>query len=335
LTNFANRTITTARAMAYTDPISESKDDSVGMESSNNDGCNENDVAIPLSAQEQDAKTRAQMEAIDQEVRANQRLTSELLDISDLTKAFSMNDNDSTMNLGFRQGCDYLATQYKSYRAVRGDGNCYYRAFLFALVEHLCKKTTTTVEVSRLSEYVGQSIEDVVKCGYDRFTIDMFHEEMVDLLTAVAKEREQPGTTAAEAFSISPSLYTRLNEENGTSDYCVWYLRVITSAYLKSDPGRFVHFLDDPSYIDVATYCAKEIDPMGKECSMVGVLALAEAFRINVDIEYMDGRPLDVSTKKLVKHSFGINSDGKPNANDPTLCITLLYRPGHYDILYK
>jgi len=306
----------------------ESKDDSTTLESSNND------VTIPLSAQEQDAKTRAQMEAIDQEVRANQKLTSELLDIVELANGFSIGD-DSPMNLGFRQGCDYLATQYKSYRAVRGDGNCYYRAFLFALVEHLCQNSTTAEDLKRISEYVGRSIEDVVKCGYDRFTIDMFHEEMVDLIAAVAKEREQSGSVAAS--SISPSLFTRLKEENGTSDYCVWYLRVITSAYLKSDPGRFIHFLDDPSYIDVATYCAKEIDPMGKECSMVGVLALAEAFQINVEIEYMDGRPLEGSDeiKKLVKHSFGVHSESKPNGDASNLCITLLYRPGHYDILYK
>lgn len=319
--------------MAFTDSISESKDENIASDGDVTP--NENDVAIPLTAQEQDAKTRAQMEAIDHEVRANQRLTSELLDISKLADGFSVINNGSPTNIGFRQGCDYLATQYKSYRAVRGDGNCYYRAFLFALVEQVCKKSTTADELKRISEYVGRSIEDVIKCGYDRFTIDMFHEEMVELLSAVAKEKEQQENTTAS--SISSTMYGRLNEENATSDYCVWYLRVITSSYLKSDPGRFVHFLEDPSYIDIATYCDKEIDPMGKECSMVGVLALAEAFRINVDIEYMDGRPLDgtSNTKKLVKHSFGGNHDGKPCDDNSTLRITLLYRPGHYDILYK
>ena len=327
------------------DFASESKEDSITTDTASSDGAsNSNDVtislsiqeqdaknglevigeAISLSIQEQDAKTRAQMEAIGEEVRANQKLTSELLNISELEKDFSAASDAA--NVGFLQGCAYLATQYKSYRAVRGDGNCYYRAFLFALVEHLCKKSTTIEELKRIRDYVGRSIEDVVKCGYDRFTIDMFHEEMVDLLTAVAKEKET-------SSSISTSLHHRLNEENATSDYCVWYLRVITSAYLKSDPDRFVHFLDDPSYIDVASYCAKEIDPMGKECSMVGVLALAEAFQINVDIEYMDGRCFDgTDNQKLVKHSFG--NDSK-SSDDSTLRITLLYRPGHYDILYK
>ena len=57
---------------------------------------------------------------------------------------------------------------------------------------------------------------------------------------------------------------------------------------------------------------------------MVGVLALAEAFGVMVNIEYLDGREL-VDGGSLVMHSFG----------DGGLQITLLYRPGHYDILYQ
>ena len=90
---------------------------------------------------------------------------------------------------------------------------------------------------------------------------------------------------------------------------------------------------------------------MGKECSMVGVLALAEAFQITVEIEYMDGRELDINNNNnnnsntLIKHSFGGRlhkeggkdgaSDGGNDKSSSALCITLLYRPGHYDILYK
>lgn len=259
---------------------------------------------VDLSAQEQDSKTQAQINAINEEIKANQKLTSDLLPISKLSKAFA--NGEESNNNGFLQGCAYLETHYTTYRAVRGDGNCYYRAYLFALVENLCKKDTRMDELKCIRDYVDQSIEEVVKFGYDRFTIDMFHEEMVDLLAAVAEEKEREGSSSSS--SIFSSLYDKLNEENATSDYCVWYLRVITSIYLKSDPNRFLHFLDDPSYIDVATYCAKEIEPMGRECSMVGVLALAEAFKIRVEIEYMDGRPLDRNNGKLVKHSFGDNS---------------------------
>eukprot|EP00536_Pseudo-nitzschia_multiseries_P007914 jgi/Psemu1/196680/e_gw1.191.20.1 len=283
-----------------------------------------NDDGGITSAQEQDAKTQAQMDAINDEIKASQKLTSDLMHIFELSKTFA-NGNESNTN-GFLQGCSYLETQYTNYRAVRGDGNCYYRAFLFALVENLCKLETNRNELERIRKYVHQSIEEVVKSGYDRSTIEMFHDEIVDLLDAVTDEKEKGSS------SMSSSLHKKLNEENATSDYCVWYLRVITSVYLKSDPNRFIHFLDDPSYVDVATYCSREIEPMGKECSMVGVLALAEAFQICVAIEYLDGRPFDEKSRKLTRHYFGDKKDG---ISDLKPTITLLYRPGHYDILYK
>ena len=223
----------------------------------------------------------------------------------------------------------------------------YYRAFLYALIENLYN-STNDVELNRIRDYVKKSIFDVVeKGGYERFAIETFHEEMVDLLDLVAKEKKQHQRQSDEEGFFSSTIHTLLNEENGTSDYCVWYLRVITSTYLKSDPDRFVHFIDDPtcSYVDIDTYCQKEIDPMGKECTMIGVLALAEAFQVNTEIEYMDGKELTLTNGKLIKHSFGGRSEdasatGVRTNNDCTddssaLCITLLYRPGHYDILYK
>ncbi len=70
---------------------------------------------------------------------------------------------------------------------------------------------------------------------------------------------------------------------------------------------------------------------MGKECGMVQVLALAEAFGMRVKIEYLDGREMVMDNngdnrRKLMLHEFG--------PDESSLDITLLYRPGHYDILY-
>ena len=356
--------------MSHSDPtnnLSSSEIHAAGSPSTmtdNNENNNNQSMSTSLSAQEQDAKTRAQVEAIEAEIKATQPLTSPPIPIANLAKLFedkspSSSDYGSASLRNFRMGCDYLATKYQKYRAIRGDGNCYYRAFLYALCEHLYNHTggdtssdtninTNTTsnanasvgELKRIQDYVNQSIEDIVKCGYDRFAIDIFHEEMVDLLTTISNlilTRER------SSFDI---IDKRLNEENATSDYCVWFLRVLTSTYLKSDPDRFVHFLDDPNYFDVPSYCAREIEPMGKECAMVGVLALAEAFGVNVEIEYMDGRELvgtptqnGGSINSLVKHSFGReceneNGTGGMGRAQP-LCITLLYRPGHYDIIYK
>ena len=118
------------------------------------------------------------------------------------------------------------------------------------------------------------------------------------------------------------ALHKELTEENGTSDYCTWYLRVVTATFLKSDPVRFTPYLEGEC-TDVSAFCQTQIEPMGKECSMVQVLALAEAFQVLVKIEYLDGREF---SDQLTNHVFGPESSSTK--------LTLLYRPGHYDILY-
>lgn len=153
--------------------------------------------------------------------------------------------------------------------------------------------------------------------GYEEMAIEIFYDSLVEFLESL--EEEGDATVAAK------KLHTELTQENGTSDYCTWYLRVLTATFLKADPNRFLPYLED-GYVDIATFCQQQIEPMGKECSMVQVLALAEAFQVRVDIEYLDGHPFEPSTG-LTKHSFG--------PADAATTLTLLYRPGHYDILYS
>jgi ubiquitin thioesterase protein OTUB1 len=147
--------------------------------------------------------------------------------------------------------------------------------------------------------------------GYDEMAIDIFYDAIVEFLEGLL----------SKSMTVD-ALHNELTQENATSDYCTWYLRVLTATYLKSDPTRFLPYLED-GYMDIATFCQMQIEPMGKECTMVQVLALAEAFQVRVKIEYLDGREFQ---DKLSCHEFG------PEAS-PTQ-LTLLYRPGHYDILY-
>ena len=37
-------------------------------------------------------------------------------------------------------------------------------------------------------------------------------------------------------------------------------------------------------------YCKKEVEPMGKECEQVQIIALTEYMGVGVRIDYLDGR---------------------------------------------
>ena len=253
-------------------------------------------------------QTEAQLAAIEAKDIKSQPLTSNLLPISTLVDMLS----DATGT--FLRGAQYLATKYKSFRRIRPDGNCFYRAVMFSVCESILLDTENSAELERLTAWAKASLDEVCKHGYDRLTIEMFHDELVELF---------------EYLATKPKLdevVTKLNEENGTSEYVTWFLRVVTAAHLKSQPDRFIHFIEGG--LDIPTFCSREVEPMGRECEMVQVLALAEAMAIDVAIEYLDGRDFDPS-KGLMRHEF----DGGAGADGNTK-IALLYRPGHYDILY-
>jgi ubiquitin thioesterase protein OTUB1 len=173
------------------------------------------------------------------------------------------------------------------------------------------------------------------KYGYDKFALEMFQEEFVSLLSTLSNYKTLPQS----------DLHKRLNEEGGTSEYCTWYMRVLAACKLKSDPERFAAFLcfeDGASageYVhnphltsndNITDFCLKEVEPMDRECGMVQVLALAEMMNVTVAIEYLDGRPFKEEEGLTVHEFAGEDSDGGTRRSK----VTLLYRPGHYDILY-
>jgi len=167
--------------------------------------------------------TQSQLDAISEEIKKNQPLTSSLQDITTLNK-----------NLVVCNAMEYLYGNYPTWRRIRGDGNCYYRAFLFALCECLLQPEHKE-ELTRIQTYVKNTIDTLTQFGYDRFAVEMFWEELVELLEFIA-------VSDKDSEKKAQVLHEKLNEEQGVSEYATWYLRVVVAAYLKADPNRFLGF---------------------------------------------------------------------------------------------
>ena len=90
-------------------------------------------------------QTEAQVDAIATEIRTTQPLCADRNDIL-LLKPLYLNESN------FSKGVDYLASYYTSIRSVRGDGNCYYRAFLYSLCEHLKQNDSERDRVIQLGK---------------------------------------------------------------------------------------------------------------------------------------------------------------------------------------
>ena len=83
------------------------------------------------------------------------------------------------------------------------------------------------------------------------------------------------------------------------------------------------------------------MEPMGEESDHVHIIALSDALGVPIRVMYLDRSSCDTGNLCVNHHDFiplANASEGDaaktstPAAEKPY--ITLLYRPGHYDILY-
>lgn len=114
-------------------------------------------------------------------------------------------------------------------------------------------------------------------------------------------------------------IVTQFFSSAGVCDYLTVFLRILTAAELVKNSEFYSNFLgtEDQS---ISEFIKLEVEPMGKEADHVQIIALATAMGFGVTVVYMD-RGDTVS-----EHQFPEESGG--------YFITLLYRPGHYDVVY-
>ncbi|KAG8183738.1 hypothetical protein JTE90_029320 [Oedothorax gibbosus] len=204
----------------------------------------------------------------------------------------------------YQQKVNDLKNKYTYVRKMRPDGNCFFRAFTFAYLESLL---TDKQEYKRFLEIASKTKDDLVALGFPQFTIEDFHDTFMDVLGKI-----ENGMTLDDLLQI-------LNDQ-GSSDYIVVYMRLITSGYLQKEEAFFSNFIEGER--TVKEFCHQEVEPMYKESDHIHVIALTLALGVGVRVQYMDrgGEGGQVNT-----HDF---------PEDKTPRIHLLYRPGHYDILY-
>jgi ubiquitin thioesterase protein OTUB1 len=88
-------------------------------------------------------------------------------------------------------------------------------------------------------------------------------------------------------------------------------------------------------------FCKASVEPMGEESDHVHIIALSDALGVPIRVMYLDRSSCDTGNLSVNHHDFIPSANASegdaamtstPAAEKPY--ITLLYRPGHYDILY-
>jgi ubiquitin thioesterase protein OTUB1 len=135
------------------------------------------------------------------------------------------------------------------------------------------------------------------------------------------------------------TLYSSWKANEYASQSSVMLLRLLTSAFLQAHSEEYMAFIiedgvDNCKLNSMQIYCQRNVEGMGVECDQIHIVALCNALRCQVIITYLDGSFSDLSTPLVLGQDQEGSEDLKTSIKYPLSSIHMLYRPGHYDLLY-
>ncbi|KAL3132625.1 hypothetical protein ABBQ32_009152 [Trebouxia sp. C0010 RCD-2024] len=219
---------------------------------------------------------------------------------------------------------------YKSIRRARGDGNCFFRSFIFAYMENLVH-TGDLTERNRVVTCMRQWKAKMVEHGFQELVFEDAMEVIVDQLNALGTP--DPLTIVSLESNMRDGML---------SNMVIMYMRMLTSCEVQRRQDFFAPFImgmmDDP--VTVEQFCRRYVEPMGEESDHIHIVAITDALQIAIRVVYLD-RSTAAFTGAASEDAAAVNHhDFVPEAKQKDTAaivqprVHLLYRPGHYDILY-
>ena len=156
----------------------------------------------------------------------------------------------------FQTKIDNVADVYSKFRRVRGDGNCFYRAYAYLLFE-CCK--ADPVFYQRTVAKLETTLKWLIDIGLPSFTTEDFYETFMDALHEFVDEEGKTEADLLEVFN-----------NDGMSNYLVVYVRLLVSGQLQHKADSYIHFVDG-GYSTMKEFCNKEVMPVDKEADHLQV----------------------------------------------------------------
>ncbi|KAI0277807.1 peptidase C65 Otubain-domain-containing protein [Russula aff. rugulosa BPL654] len=227
----------------------------------------------------------------------------------------------------FIKQIDYLKAQgYEGIRRSRGDGDCFYRSLIFAYIERIFFREDRKVAVESSIATLEGFLPKLRDVGFTDMVIDESFEIPRDLIRGIIVDSQPAGSTTTGTTMTRAQLLKEFQDEC-TSNYLVTFMRMVTSTQIQSEPETYEPFLIHPDTgetMGVKEFCKAVVEVLGKEADHVQLTAISQAFKVNLKIAYLDGRSQD-GRVEFVTFNHASDQNESP--------LTLLYRPGHYDIL--
>lgn len=218
-------------------------------------------------------------------------------------------------NAGFLSQVEELKKEFSSWRKVRGDGNCYYRAVGFVYLEHLCRSKVPSHFLRsfymRLFLQQGPfSLSRLLSPDFDRdlyWVLSRLHE-----LLTIKETRSADGCTQA----LEQLEYIYVHD----SQFDLSLIRVLKLAAW----NQLQDFL--PNY---TAFLPKPLPELLEEILTDGLESEGLVFQLMADV--LDAVIMHVllpPTGTVFTEQYCTGQKGRKAV------LSLLLRPGHYDILY-
>jgi len=289
--------------------------------------------ALPQESQRQDtglanvtdrdlaAFTPQQLQELNQtllnETKSDRALISEKMPMSVLRQEY---EGGSGV---FVRRIDWLVNQgYNAIRRSRGDGDCFYRSLGFAYVERILNAPDVALAVATSLSALQATLPMLKAAGFEPLVYEDFYETFTSLIQQIVTPDEH-------GARLTSAILLEAFQSDEVSNSIVVYLRLLTSAEIRTDADNFSAFLFHPETgepMGVREFCEHNVEAINREADHVQVTALARALKVNIKVAYLDGRG---NSEKVDFVEFHNNED------TGTTDVVLLYRPGHYDILEK
>ncbi|WVN84978.1 uncharacterized protein L203_100115 [Cryptococcus depauperatus CBS 7841] len=205
---------------------------------------------------------------------------------------------------------------------ARGDGDCFYRSFTLAFLLRILHSPDTELEANLAYDAIQHALPAMEQCGFQK---DIYEEFLDPLLVLIRSLAEGSDATSTE-YSVVQAL-----QDPERSNCIVVSLRLITSSFIRTHSDLFSPFLLSPATLlplSTEDFCRSEVEPCGKEADHAQIMALSDALDMGVRIAYLDKS--DVEGDSVINWvEFGRDS------SEAARPLTLLYRPGHYDVVTK
>eukprot|EP01084_Bolivina_argentea_P246683 412799_1 len=210
--------------------------------------------------------------------------------------------------------------KHSSYRQMRRDGNCFYRAFLLGLFETI-EKTKNLTLLTKVSENVMTSLHRCLKFGYEAFTIEDFYYAFLDELQFYQRKLESGNDEYKAQDRMGNTAIQRMSNSSH-AQYLIFWARMLASLHMRENEKEFAPFIpqDKGGFL---SWLRSDVEALKSEADHLQTVALSKSIGVPITIYCLEniekGGPQLVNTIENEKYS----------------AYDLLFRPGHYDVLYR